>query len=87
MDSQSSMDMITAVDEARIALYKDHCMEAENPAYAVSQLAGQFLHQACVCLLALYGGNQSMMLAHLMLLLCSLNEEVEELPEPVLVGG
>lgn len=87
MDSKSAMDMIEAVDEARIALYKTYCLDTDSPPYAVSQLAGQFLHQSCICLTALYGGNQNMMLAHLLLLLCSLTEAEKQIAEPVLIGG
>jgi hypothetical protein len=85
MDDISAMAMIDAVDNARIELYKQHCMNADDPSYAVSQLAGQFIHQACICLNALYSGNQKMIFAHIMMLIVTLSDEVESNTTPVLI--
>jgi hypothetical protein len=80
MDDASAEAMINAVDQARIDLYKEHCMDTDDALYAVSQLAGQFIHQACICLAAIYGGNQQTIFAHIMFLLISL----EKAPSPLI---
>lgn len=69
MDEISAQRLFEAVDQARIALFTEHCATDEDQTAAVVHLSTLFLYQMHFCLSAVYEGNEKLINAHIMLVL------------------